>query len=174
MALSYRTFSSKCGCSDEKQRRHPEMLDNGGLFPDHGYKHTFITTMARPQKQRFVSPPPRASMFKPRGIPMPDLELVVLSLDELEAIRLADLDGNQHEHAATKMNVSRQTFGRILERAHRTVADALIHGKALQIEGGSVATAKRGKVRCHRCHRAWEVPLPASADFQCPRCPQKD
>jgi uncharacterized protein len=113
-------------------------------------------------------------MFKPRGIPMPDLELVVLSLDELEALRLADLEGDQQERAAAKMNISRPTFGRILEHAHKTVADALLYGKALQIEGGPVTTARRGQVRCRHCQRAWEVPIPAVADFHCPRCQRED
>ena len=112
-------------------------------------------------------------MFKPRGVPVSQLEIVVLSLDELEAIHLADLLGDQHEQAAAKMNISRPTFGRILDRAHKTLADALLHGKALQIQGGPVTTARRGQVRCRRCRRAWEVPLPAKADFHCPHYPNK-
>jgi ArsR family transcriptional regulator len=64
------------------------------------------------------------------------LEEVVLSVDEFEAIRLADLEGFYQELAAKKMSVSRQTFGRILESAHRKVAEALVRGKALKIEGG--------------------------------------
>ncbi len=104
---------------------------------------------------------------------MSSLELIVLSLDELEAIRLADLQGDQQEQAAIKMNISRPTFGRILERAHRTVADALLNGKALQIEGGPVTTGRRGRIRCRRCRCTWEVPLPAAADFHCPRCPEQ-
>jgi uncharacterized protein len=126
--------------------------------------------MARPCKQRFVSPPPEACTFKPRGIPLSELETVVLSLDELEALRLADLEGDQQQEAATKMNISRPTFGRILDHAHKTVADALLHGKALQIQGGTVATCARERVRCRRCRRSWEVPTPATAEFTCPRC----
>jgi uncharacterized protein len=128
--------------------------------------------MARPCKQRFVSPPPEASTFKPRGIPLSELETVVLSLDELEALRLADLEGNQQEEAAAKMNISRPTFGRILEHAHSVVAEALLNGKALQIQGGTVTTSARERVRCRRCRRSWEVPTPATAAFTCPRCKQ--
>jgi len=62
------------------------------------------------------------------------LEQVSLGLDELEAMRLADYDGLYHEEAATSMNVSRATFGRIISEARRKVADAIIHGKALTIE----------------------------------------
>jgi len=105
---------------------------------------------------------------------MSTLELAVLTLDELEAIRLADFEGNQQDQAAAMMNISRPTFGRILDRAHRTVADALLNGKALQIEGGPVTTARRERVRCRRCRCTWEVPLPATADFHCPRCPEHD
>jgi uncharacterized protein len=130
--------------------------------------------MARPFKQRFVSVPPRACTFKPRGIPLSELETIVLSLDELEALRLADLEGDQQEEAAAKMNVSRPTFGRILERAHKAVADSLLHGKALQIQGGAVATCARKHVRCKRCRRSWEVPTPATAEFTCPRCKHGD
>jgi uncharacterized protein len=126
--------------------------------------------MARPCKQRFVGTPPSACTFKPKGIPLSDLETVILSLDELEALRLAHLEGDQQEQAAAKMNISRPTFGRILERAHRTVADALLHGKALQIEGGPVTTAHREHVRCQRCRRGWEVPGPTRGGFKCPHC----
>jgi predicted DNA-binding protein (UPF0251 family) len=129
--------------------------------------------MARPVKQRFVSRLPKVDIFKPRGVPVDRLEVLVLSLDELEALQLADLDGDEQERAAAKMNVSRQTFGRILERARRTVADALLNGKAIEISGGAVTTARRGKVRCRRCRQAWVVPLPVAADFRCPRCPGK-
>jgi len=66
------------------------------------------------------------------------LEQVELTVDEFEAIRLADMEGLYQEAAAQRMNVSRQTFGRILEAAHKKVADALVNGKALSIAGGSV------------------------------------
>ena len=62
------------------------------------------------------------------------LEEVYLRMDELEAIRLADYEGLYHEEAAAKMQVSRATFGRILEEARRKVAEAIIQGKALHIE----------------------------------------
>jgi predicted DNA-binding protein (UPF0251 family) len=74
-------------------------------------------------------------------VPLRALEQVGLTVDELEAIRLADLEGLYQEAAAEQMNVSRQTFGRILEAAHRKVADALVNGKALSIEGGPIEVA---------------------------------
>jgi predicted DNA-binding protein (UPF0251 family) len=106
--------------------------------------------MSRPKCQRKISSFPCVTYFKPRGIPLCELTESVLSVDELEAIRLTDLDGLYQEQAADKMGVSRQTFGRIIESARKTVADALINGKALKIEGGNITVKKQGK-RCRRC-----------------------
>lgn len=72
-----------------------------------------------------------------------------MTLDEFEAIRLADLDGLYQEQAAEQMGVSRATFSRIVDSAHAKVADALVHGKALRIEGGPV---NLGTQRCCRLH----------------------
>ena len=90
--------------------------------------------MSRPKKYRCIKCKPDATYFKPRGIPLMDLEEVVLSMDELEAIRLADYEGLYHEDAAVRMKISRQTFGRILHEAHKKVAECLMKGKALKIE----------------------------------------
>jgi len=90
--------------------------------------------MARPKKCRNIRCKPNAHYFKPRGIPLTELEEVSLSLDEFEAIRLADYQGLYHEEAAAKMRISRATFGRILNLARSKVAEALILGKALEIE----------------------------------------
>jgi predicted DNA-binding protein (UPF0251 family)/predicted Fe-Mo cluster-binding NifX family protein len=83
-----------------------------------------------------VSQIPSVIYFKPRGIPMRQLAEVYLPLEGFEALRLADLEGCKHEEAAKKMNVSRQTFGRILSQARHSVAEALVHGFALRIDGG--------------------------------------
>jgi predicted DNA-binding protein (UPF0251 family) len=90
-----------------------------------------------------VSGRPAARIFKPIGIPVRELEDVVMTLDEFEAMRLADLDGLYQEQAAERMKVSRPTFSRIVDSARRKMADALVHGKALRIEGGPVQ-APRG------------------------------
>ncbi len=95
--------------------------------------------MPRPKCCRNVCGVPDKNYFKPRGIPISQLEEVVLSLDEYEAIRLADYEELYQEEAAARMNISRQTFGRIIEAAHKKIADVLINGKALKIEGGEVA-----------------------------------
>ena len=90
--------------------------------------------MSRPKKCRCVACKPNAYYFKPRGIPLFKLQEVFLHMDEVEALRLADFEGFYHEDAALKMNVSRATFGRILDEARRKVAEALLKGKALRIE----------------------------------------
>jgi uncharacterized protein len=90
--------------------------------------------MSRPKKCRCVECSPNAVYFKPRAVPMMELEEVAVNLDEIEAIRLADYNGLYHEDAALKMKISRQTFGRILREAHRKVAECLLKGKALRIE----------------------------------------
>jgi len=90
--------------------------------------------MPRPKKERCVRCQPNALYFKPRGVPLINLDEVDLSLDELEAIRLADYEGLYHEQAAEKMNISRPTFGRILGEARRKLAEAIVDGKALKIE----------------------------------------
>ena len=90
--------------------------------------------MSRPKKCRCINCTPNTAYFKPKGIPIFELEEVSLSLDELEAIRLADYEGRYHEEAAKKMEVSRATFGRILSKARKKVAEAIVNGKALRIE----------------------------------------
>ena len=94
--------------------------------------------MARPQKCRQINCSPAAGYFKPAGIPRIELEEIALTLDELEAVRLADLNGLYQEQAAPKMDISRSAFARILESARRKIADALVHGKSLRLEGGPV------------------------------------
>jgi len=94
--------------------------------------------MPRPCRCRRIRCKPDTNYFKPRGIPLDALEEVNLTLDELEAIRLADFTELYQEDAAKKMNISRQTFGNIINSAHKKIADALLNAKALKIEGGTV------------------------------------
>jgi predicted DNA-binding protein (UPF0251 family) len=94
--------------------------------------------MTRPCCPRQIGFVPGVTYFKPAGVPLRDLAEVVVTLDELEALRLADLEGLYQEEAAKRMQVSRPTFARIVEAARRKVADALIGGKALRLEGGPV------------------------------------
>lgn len=98
--------------------------------------------MPRPKCRRNICGIPDKNYFKPRGIPAVELEEIVLHLDEFEAIRLADYEGLYQEEAAARMNISRQTFGRVIETAHKKIADVLTHGKALKIEGGKVTLSE--------------------------------
>jgi predicted DNA-binding protein (UPF0251 family)/predicted Fe-Mo cluster-binding NifX family protein len=82
---------------------------------------------------------PHVTFFKPRAVPMRELMEQYLPLEGYEALRLADVEGLKHEAAAAKMNISRQTFGRILSRARRTVATVIVRGHALRVEGGDYA-----------------------------------
>jgi len=80
---------------------------------------------------------PEVTCFKPRGVPLRELTEIYLSVEGFEALRLADFEGMKHVDAAQQMNVSRQTFGRILSAARKTIAEAMILGHALRIEGGN-------------------------------------
>ena len=106
--------------------------------------------MPRPFKCRRVCGHPRIDYFQPRGVPVNGLEEVKLTVDEFEALRLADWEGLYQEEAAVKMGVSRQTFGNIIGSAHRKLADALVNTKALKIEGGVVQFDAQSLV-CPKC-----------------------
>ena len=112
--------------------------------------------MSRPVKCRHVQCNPEAVYFKPRAVPLCDLEELVLTYDELEALRLADLEGLYQEDAAARMQISRQTFGNIVKTARRKVADALVNGKAIRIEGGVCSVAKKEVFICDDCSHTWE------------------
>jgi predicted DNA-binding protein (UPF0251 family) len=94
--------------------------------------------MPRKEKNRWIENRPPVSVFKPAGVPARGLERVTLRLDEYEAMRLADYEGLRQEEVAERLGVSRPTVSRIVERAHRAVAEAFVEGKALFIEGGPV------------------------------------
>lgn len=108
--------------------------------------------MPRPKRKRIVSKPPIMEGFKPFGIPISDLEPVVLFYEEYEAIRLLDYDGLTQAEAARVMFVSRPTLTRIYEKARRTIAQALIEGKAIFIEGGEFHTDELW-YRCESCYK---------------------
>jgi len=98
--------------------------------------------MPRPFCPRRISAAPDVTFFKPAGIPLHKLEVIVLALDEFESLRMADRDGLEHAEAAQRMGVSRQTFTRIVRAARKKVADFLSLGSALSIKGGPVANAR--------------------------------
>ncbi|HPL64541.1 MAG TPA: DUF134 domain-containing protein [Syntrophales bacterium] len=126
--------------------------------------------MVRPKYPRQVNCCPEGAYFKPRGIPVSRLEEVNLTVDEFEAIRLADLEKLYHEQAAERMNISRQTFGRIIESARAKVADVLVNGKAMKIEGGVIQMAETRKFKCYDGGHEWEEPYGTGRPSQCPVC----
>jgi len=93
--------------------------------------------MVRPRLCRRVRFNPNITYFKPQGIPLRELAEVILLVDEFEAVRLKDLEGLEQEECAKKMNISQPTFHRLIISARKKVAEAIIHGKAIRIEGGS-------------------------------------
>lgn len=102
--------------------------------------------MVRPRKCRMVDSSPYVTYYKPRGVPLGDLKEIHLSVEGYEAVRLADFQGLKHEDAAIQMQVSRQTFGRILSQARNTVAQSLVLGWALRIQGGDYTLAGQGVI----------------------------
>jgi predicted DNA-binding protein (UPF0251 family) len=99
----------------------------------------------RPKKTRRIKCEPGERCFKPRCKPLGELENVRLALDEFEAVRLADVEGLEQERAARKMNISRPTFSRIINSAHRKIGDALVNIKAIRIEGGCCEIINKGR-----------------------------
>jgi len=125
--------------------------------------------MPRPFRLRKVCCRPDSNYFKPRGIPVDVLEEVNLTIDEFEAIRLADLEELYQEDAAKKMGISRQTFGNIITCAHKKVADSLINSKALKIEGGAVKMMEKHFV-CYECKHEWATAFGTGRPNECPQC----
>ena len=101
--------------------------------------------MVRPRKQRFVELEPGVTYFKPRAVPLSELEETKLDVEELEALRLEFLEKHDYSGSAEKMNVSRATFSRILHSAGEKIADALVNGKAIRIEGGAYSLKGGGR-----------------------------
>jgi len=127
--------------------------------------------MGRRQLWRKVSFIPPITYFKPAGIPLAGLDEVKLLVEEAEAIRLKDIEGLEQEESAQKMNISRTTFSRILDSARQKIADALLNGKAIRIEGGNFEMAMR-RFRCIAGHE-WEVPFEtmiSAPPESCPEC----
>lgn len=127
--------------------------------------------MPRPLKWRRVDFIPSVTHFKPAGIPLSALEEVSLTMEEVEAIRLKDMEGLEQEECAQRMSISRPTFHRVLESARKKLADALLNGKAIRIEGGHFEMAMR-RFRCLKRGHEWDVPFEDMVIAPPPVCPQ--
>lgn len=120
--------------------------------------------MARHKKPRCVSHMPNCTYFKPAGIPTYELDEVVLKVEEMEALRLKDLLGLEQVNCALQMEISRPTFQRILVEARRKVAEVLVYGKSLRVEGGAYNIDQSRPV-CHYCQTTLEP-----KNNSCPNC----
>jgi len=106
--------------------------------------------MPRPKNNRIVYEPPIYTEFKPVGFRGQTLEVIDLSLDEFEALRLADQKAMSHAEAAEEMEISRSTFTRLIEKARKKLADFIIYGKLLSINGGNVHF-RNNIIKCQTC-----------------------
>ncbi|MCP4181032.1 MAG: DUF134 domain-containing protein [bacterium] len=114
--------------------------------------------MARPLKCRkiYIDIETESYCFGPKRVPMKQLEKVALTLDELQAVKFADLEGVYHENAGKRMGISRQTFSNLVKSARKKIADAIINQKVLIIEdSGNTVVAEKGFTKCRQCCHEW-------------------
>lgn len=144
-------------------------------------------TMPRPRICRRVGLQPNVTYFKPAGIRVIDLDEAILAVEEFEAVRLKDLLGFEQEKCAKMMGISQPTFHRLVASARKKIADAVVNGKAIRIEGGSfkfarpgsggtargaaAAAARAEKCVCPKCgHRQQKIRGVPCAGMECPEC----
>lgn len=130
--------------------------------------------MARPTKWRKIENVPTVPYFVPSDKDLPGVDKNILKLEELEAIRLKDLEGMEQEECASRMEVSRPTFQRILISAREKIADSLINGKSILIEGGNF-TLNICPVKCSGCGKEWmesfeNLDAIKNGEYVCPSC----
>ncbi len=135
--------------------------------------------MPRPPKWRKISFLPNLTYFKPAGVPLKKLEEVCIEVEELEAVRLKDLEGLDQENCANQMGISRATFHRIINAARAKIASALVEGKAIRLSKGQMTE----NLLCQSC--GIEINLeehqqtsnlevcPRSMRLRCPFCGKK-
>ena len=127
--------------------------------------------MPRPRRMRWVSFQPHITYFKPAGVRIVDLDEVILTIDELEAVRLKDVEDLDQVACADKMNISQSTFHRLLSSARKKIADSLVTGKAIRIEGGDFKMTPRGARRGRGFGRGAGGP---PGECICPNCQHRE
>jgi uncharacterized protein len=126
--------------------------------------------MPRPKKWRIVSSIPTIKVFGPLGTNVEETELVMMSVEEYESIRLMDLDGLDQNECAKKMMVARSTFQRIYTSAKKKMANCVVNGKVLKVEGGNY-TLNICKMFCSNCGYEWEEKFEEiDENIKCPNC----
>lgn len=133
--------------------------------------------MSRPTKWRKVEFIPSIQYFVPLGSEKGNIEENIIRIEEVEAIRLKDVEKLEQEECAERMEVSRQTFQRILNTAREKIADSIINGKAIRIEGGNF-TRNICPVKCFECGKEWKESYEnfekiIKGDYTCPDCQSK-
>jgi predicted DNA-binding protein (UPF0251 family) len=122
--------------------------------------------MPNQRRHRKIEFPPTVEGFKPFGIKMRNIQKVVLLFEEYEAIRLIDYEDLNQEEAAAKMDISRPTFTRVYKKARKAIAQALVEGRAILIEGGTYISENYW-ARCTKCSKLSTAPKPLK---DCPHC----
>lgn len=128
--------------------------------------------MPRPRRWRRVWFEPNITYFKPAGVRLAELEGNILTVDEFEAIRLHDLEELDQGKAAKKMNISQPTFHRLLIDARKKIADALVNGKSIKIEGGNYKMVSRQGFSRGRGRMGGRA-LGPGGECICPKCGYK-
>lgn len=128
--------------------------------------------MPRPKNNRIVYEPPIYTEFKPVGSRGQNLEVIDLTLDEFEALRLADQKAMSHAEAAEEMEISRSTFTRLIEQARKKLTDFIIHGKLLSINGGNVHF-RNNLIKCQGCGHMFKTSFNQMIT-ECPVCKSTD
>ncbi|HHY40300.1 MAG TPA: DUF134 domain-containing protein [Syntrophaceticus sp.] len=132
-----------------------------------------VIFIPRKRKKCCVESLPPATYYKPAGIPLRELDEVKLTVEEFEALRLKDLEGLEQIECAEKMGVARTTFQRVLYAAREKIAEALVNGKALRIEGGEYIVSTE-RYLCSTCGREFAVhPEKKGRQLCCPACGKK-
>ena len=129
--------------------------------------------MPRPRLRRRVWFEPNVTYFKPAGVRMIDLEESILTVDEFEAVRLKDLEGLDEKDAAKKMSISQPTFNRLVSSARKKIADAIVHGKSIKIEGGMYKMVGFGRGRGGRGKMGGPFAAGPGGTCVCPKCKYK-
>lgn len=145
------------------------------LNKEYIYSTSHMRNLMVNRVKRRVSCFPKATYYKPREIPFCDLEIVNLSIEELEAIRLCDLLQVEQNEAADRMGVSRKTLWNDLQRARQKVVDTLVNGKAIEIAGGEYVNSGECRVDfiCEACRHEWEIEC-IGRPVCCPKCDSRN